>query len=170
MAVDPYANFNNIYNIYNAYGSIQTVGIILLVVAIFGLIASIVLTFVFLPEKNGDSFTGFLAKAYRFLNFKVFWITTILKVLFIFLFITLLLGGLIILFISPLLGAGMIVGAFIMRWVFELSFVLLAMRSDLARIAQALAPAKEPAHCAQCGIELADGAVFCPDCGSPVHE
>ena len=167
MSNDLYSSY---YTLYNVYGSMQTVGVVLAIVAIIGLIASIFITFLFLPEKNKNSYTGFLAKLYNFLNFKIYWISTILKIFFIFLVITLLLGGLIILFIQPLLGLFMIISAVAIRWSFELSFVLLSMRSDLAKIANVLAPAtKEPAKCQHCDAALAEEAAFCPVCGTPAN-
>lgn len=167
------------------FGALHTMNILIIVLGIMGLILGIVLLFVFLPAKNRGSYTGGAKWLYDFLNFNRYWLSSIIKVLYIAGTVVCVLGGFICLFISPLTGLIMIVSAVGIRLVYELIMVMLSIRENTAQLndtmlrmaggrpAQPYAPAAPvmpsvpmPNICANCGTENAPGSAFCIRCGS----
>ncbi len=170
---------------YDYYSSFQTMNTITIVLAIIGLILGIVLLFVFLPAKNRGRYTGGAKWLYDFLNFNRYWLSSIIKVLYIAATVVCVLGGFICLFITPLTGLIMLVSAVAVRLVYELIMVLLSIRENTAQLNDTMlrmsgglpvqnqgyvppAPMNVPAPltCANCGAENAPGSAFCIKCGS----
>jgi hypothetical protein len=172
------------------YGAASSTGTIMLVLGILGIILGIVLLFVFLPAKNRGRYTGGAKWLYDFLNFNRYWLSSIIKVLYIAATVVCLLGGLICLFIIPLTGLIMFVSAIVVRLVYELIMVMLSIRENTAQLNdtmlrmaggipvqnQGYAPqaapfvpsAPLPPVCANCGAENAPGSAFCIKCGSKI--
>ncbi len=166
------------------YSPFQTMNTIIIVLGVIGLVLGIVLLFVFLPAKNRGRYTGGAKWLYDFLNFNRYWLSSIIKVLYIAATVVCLLGGLICLFISPLTGLIMLVSAIGVRLVYELIMVLLSIRENTAQLNDTMlrmaggqpfqnqgyapAPMNVPAQptCASCGAENASGSAFCIKCGS----
>jgi hypothetical protein len=119
---------------FNPYYSAPAVGIIIPVLAVLGLILGIVLLVVFLPARNRARYTGGAKWLYDFLNFNKYWLSSIIKVLYIAATVVCVLGGFICLFIQPLTGLAMIVSAVVVRLVYELIMVLLSIRENTAQL------------------------------------
>ncbi len=173
---------------YDYFSSFQTMNTITIVLAIIGLILGIVLLFVFLPAKNRGRYTGGAKWLYDFLNFNRYWLSSIIKVLYIAATVVCVVGGFIALFISPLTGLIMLVSVVGIRLVYELIMILLSIRENTAQLNdtmlrmagglpvqnQPYAPpappfvpsAPMPKICANCGAENAPGSAFCIKCGS----
>lgn len=174
------------YGFGYGFGPFQTINTVVIILAIIGLILGIVLLFVFLPAKNRGRYTGGAKWLYDFLNFNRYWLSSIIKVLYIAATVVFLLGGFICLFISPLTGLIMLVSAIGVRLVYELIMVLLSIRENTAQLndtmlrmaggqpAQPYAPsaapvmpsAPAPTVCPNCGAENVPGSAFCIKCGS----
>ena len=111
-----------------------TIGIILIATGVVGLLTGIILAAVFLPARNRGKYTGAAKWFYDFLNFNKYWISSIVKVIFIILTVMGVLGGLIILFIEPMIGLPMILGTIGLRLLFEMMVLFISMRDNLAQI------------------------------------
>ncbi len=168
------------------YGSYHTINTISIVLAVIGLVLGIVLLFVFLPAKNRGRYSGGAKWLYDFLNFNRYWLSSIIKVLYIAATVVCVVGGFIALFISPLTGLIMLVSVVGIRLVYELIMILLSIRENTAQLndtmlrmaggipAAPYAPpvppvmprAPAPKVCANCGAENAPGSAFCIKCGS----
>lgn len=109
-------------------------GIITTVIMVLGLILGIVLLFVFLPAKNKTRYRGAAKWLYDFLNFNQFWLSSIIKVLFIAAATACLLGGFITLFIQPLAGLTLMLSTVVVRLIYELIMLLLSIRENTAQI------------------------------------
>ncbi len=164
------------------YGSWQTVNTITIVLGIMGLVLGIVLLFAFLPAKNRGRYTGGVKWLYDFLNFNKYWLSSIIKVLYIASTVVCVLGGFICLFIMPTTGLIMLVSAIGVRLVYELIMVMLSIRENTAQLndtmlrftggapvqSQGFAPPSQPnmpAVCPNCGTQNAPGSAFCVKCG-----
>lgn len=156
------------------------VGGIILVLAVLGLILGIVLLAVFLPARNRGRYTGGAKWLYDFLNFNKYWLSSIIKVLYIAATVVCVLGGFICLFIQPLTGLAMIISAVVVRLVYELIMVLLSIRENTAQLNdnilrmspqppqnQGFAPPAPPAPSAAPAPSSAPAPVQCPNCGTP---
>ena len=121
------------------FSGLGTATTILTVLGIIGIIVGIVLLFVFLPARNKVKYTGAAKWFYDFLNFNTYWISSIIKVIFIAVTIVCLLGGFICLFIIPALGLALILYSVIARLIFELILVMLSIRENTSQISDMLA-------------------------------
>ncbi len=175
------------------YGYSSAVGVIIPVLAVLGLVLGIVLLVVFLPAKNRGRYTGGAKWLYDFLNFNKYWLSSIIKVLYIAATVVCVLGGFICLFIQPLMGLSMIVSVVVVRLIYELIMVLLSIRENTAQLndnmlrmsgapqppqnqgfaSQPVPPvpysvpnAPEPVECPSCGTINAPGSAFCIKCGT----
>ncbi len=167
------------------YSPFQTMNTVVIILAVIGLILGIVLLFVFLPAKNRGRYTGGAKWLYDFLNFNRYWLSSIIKVLYIAGTVVCVLGGFICLFISPLTGLIMLVSAVVVRLVYELIMVMLSIRENTAQLndtmlrmaggqpvqpyvpaAPVMPSAPAPSTCSNCGAENAPGSAFCIKCGS----
>lgn len=111
-----------------------------IVAAIIGVIASIVIFFVFMPENRKERFSStFAAGLHAFLNFRAFWLSGLIKFFYLMLSLIILLTGIVQMFSnfryffqSLLVTVGGLVG---LRLVFELAYVFMSIRDQTARIA-----------------------------------
>lgn len=166
------------YGYYNPAGSVITV---LIVCFFVSLIAAIVLMAAFLPKSKQYRYNGFAKSLYHFFNFNTYWISPIIKILYMTVAFTCVIGGLITLFMQPLLGIGLMLFGVIVRIFYEMGYILYAIFDQLSQLnrkvvpgstlnacdmpAQA-APIQAARTCAQCGSEAGAGDAFCYRCGS----
>lgn len=113
------------------YGAIGTV---LLVFLIIGIILAFVLVVVFLPARNRGRYIGAAKWFYDFLNFNKFWISSIIKIIFIVISTVCFAGGLIVLFMEPTIGLILIVYGIIMRLLLELTMLIMSIRDNVSQI------------------------------------
>jgi hypothetical protein len=144
---------------------------ILLIVFVLSLIAAIILLVVFLPKRNEYRYTGFAKKLYDFLNFNTFWISPIIKLMYMIMAFTLVLGGFIILFIMPLMGLAFMISGILIRLLFETGYILYSIFDQLRQINLKMGPGKEDAappvahSCPKCGKAREASENFCQLCG-----
>ena len=149
------------------------------IIFFIALIVSIVLFFVFLPESKKDSYKGFTKYLYNFFNFHNFWMSTIIKIAFMVFTITFLLLGIYMLFVDFLSGIAIIISVVFIRLLFELSYILYAMRDQLSTLNNSVdninsrlagtedePEEKQGKICPGCGAVVVDGQNFCANCGT----
>lgn len=141
------------------------------------LIASVILLIVFLPKRKELQYKGFLKSAYNFLNFNTFWISPIIKLLYMTVAFTLVIGGFIVLFIQPLMGLMLLICGIFIRLLFETGYILYSIFDQLSQMnrkmgpggltaaADAAAAAQPQVFCPQCGKAKEPSEMFCQKCG-----
>ena len=114
-------------------------------VFILSIISAVVLAAVFLPKSKKDSYAGFLKKLYDFLHFTKFWLPSLIRFVYLFIFCYAIIGGLYTMFaINFFAGLGiMIVTPVAARLVIEGFFLLYSIRDELVRIRQNLEGKKD---------------------------
>lgn len=153
------------YGYYNPRSSIDT---ILLVCFILSFITAIVLLAAFLPKSKQHRYSGFTKSLYNFFNFQSFWISPIIKLLYMTMAFTLVLSGFIILFIEPLVGLGFLIVGVIIRLFFETGYILYAILDQLTILNRKFGPAPGPAIplCPNCKKQISGTDSFCNNCGA----
>lgn len=112
----------------------------LVVILILSLVGTIVAIGLFMPVKRRGEFTGFKAALYDFLNFNTFWITTLLKFLYIFLSIATVLYALVFCFTAGGVGGffltwgSALAALFVLRLVFEGIYVIISIRDQTVQL------------------------------------
>jgi len=147
---------------------------------------------VFLPAKYKGRYTGAAKWFYDFFNFHTYWVTGLIKVLFITMAFTCFVGGFISLFISFTQGISLILAGVVLRIVYELIMIMLSIKENTAHIDDTLtrmagttapypppsapqsapaipSPQSTPSLCAHCGAPYESGANFCTKCGEPIR-
>lgn len=119
----------NSYSSFNALAGAAAVGIILIVVSV---IATVLLLLLFMKPAKARSYTGKARWLYDLLSFRQFWLGSILKVLYIFTTIYLILYGIYMLFVSFGLGlALLLLGPVLARVVYEMLLLLFSIYHEL---------------------------------------
>lgn len=146
-------------------------GTIFLVCFLLSLVTAIVLLAVFLPIRKQNQYSGFSKSLYNFLNFQSFWISPIIKLLYMTLALTFVLSGLIILFVEPLAGLGLMIFGIIIRLFFEMGYIMYAMLDQLKQINSKMGAAniEAPPSCPQCGKTIDANQAFCNHCGAKLN-
>ena len=106
--------------------------ILLLILSLAGAIVTMAL---FLPKKKRDSYQGFAAQLYNFLNFNTYWLPTIVKATYLFFTIYCILNGLYTMFaLNFFLGLLiMVLLPILLRLGYEMMFLFYSMRDQLRR-------------------------------------
>ena len=182
---------------YSSYETAQTVAALGIVSLVLAIVAT-VLAFIFItPEKKRASLPKFFQVVADVFNFKGLIIEKILKALYIFLTIYVILDGFFMIFVgAPFFSCllTMVLGPVLVRVVFELLMMLVLLVKNVISInnklknqndepakddfafdySQFTAPeapkAEEAAFCVNCGTKVEKGNAFCPDCGTPVNK
>ncbi|MFA5675595.1 MAG: zinc ribbon domain-containing protein [Christensenellales bacterium] len=157
---------------YGYYNPLESINTIMLVCFILSLISAIVLLAAFLPKSKQNRYSGFTKSVYNFLNFQSFWISPIIKLMYMTLAFTLVLSGLIILFILPLYGLILLVAGILIRLFFETGYILYAILDQLKILnGKSTVPkpfAAAPPICPNCGKPANAGESFCNGCGTKI--
>ncbi len=212
--------FGEAYGYYNAASGISSaLGPVLIVSFILALLLAVF----FLPRRNRGRFSPALDKVYSFLNFDVYWLTWIIRILFAALSIFLFVMGIYVMFaLSFWAGLFLIISILFVRVACESVCAILSIRDNVEEMNRRMgggapapesnetpfqpaaprtggfnfrsfaqhgpqkqdqtdkaAPADEPVPaeqiktpepevptCANCGVELRAGAMFCANCGA----
>jgi uncharacterized membrane protein len=152
---------------------------ILLFGLVLGAIAATVLMTAVLPSHKRAELSPAMQKVHDFFNFKTFWMSGILKVLYIVSTTVALCAGLYLLTLEPLQGLlFLILAPVLLRLLYEAAYLFLSIRSEVREINRKLdqtgpspdADGEPPsaAHniCKNCGNELNPSNLFCPECGT----
>ncbi len=123
---------------YNAVGGMA-------VVFVLSIIAAVVIAAVFLPKSKQDAYSGFLKELYDFLHFKKFWLPSLVRFIYLFIFCNAIIGGLYTMFaVNFFLGLGIMIGTpLVARLIIEGLFILYSIRDELVRIRQHLEEKKD---------------------------
>ena len=182
------------YGSYHTAETIATLSIVAVVLAIVGTI----LSFVFItPDKKRASLPKFFQVVADIFNFKGLIIEKILKAMYIFTTIYVILYGFFMLFAEMSFFACllmMVLGPIAARISFELLMMLVLLVKNVIAInnklknqnnepvkddfsfdySQVTAPeapkAEAAAFCSNCGTKVEDDNAFCPNCGTPVSK
>lgn len=119
------------YGVYRAFNSLPAVlGVSLIIFAIVG----VLMMALFLPMRKADRYKGFVRSLYNFFNFNSFWISPIIKVLYIALLGVCLVGGIYMLFVRFVYGLAILAAGVVLRLFFEMTMLFLNMRDQLTKI------------------------------------
>ncbi len=131
-------DFSYMNPMYNAVGGMA-------VVFVLSIIAAVVMAAVFLPKSKQDSYTGFLKELYDFLHFKKFWLPSLIRFIYLFIFCYAIIGGLYMMFaVNFFAGLGIMIGTpLVSRLIIEGLFILYSIRDELVRIRQHLEGEKD---------------------------
>jgi hypothetical protein len=127
-----FPDFGGSYGFYSGVSSVASaVGPVLIVSFILGLCIAIF----FLPQRNRGRFSPVLDKIHSFLNFRMFWLSWIIKVLFVTLSIYLFIMGIYVMFaLSFWAGLALIISILVVRLVFESIYAILSIRDNVEQI------------------------------------
>lgn len=158
----------------------------LVISIILGLILTILICILVLPEKRRAQLSPFFRALADIFNFKQLLLESILRFLYVLSTLTTILFGFFMLFMtsfgSSLAPAGlavMFLGPIFIRLVYEFSILMLLLLKNVIEINKktgAVPSASVPAApavplCPGCGKPLEDeGAMFCTHCGYKLHE
>ena len=114
---------------------IQT-GIMIAIAFVLGLVATIVLFIVFMPEKKEKNLKGFPLQLHRFLNFKGLITTGILKFIYVLVSMSVIISHIISIFSSNFFATliGLIIELVIIRVVFELTMLIILLTKNVIEI------------------------------------
>lgn len=121
--------FGGSFGYYNAAANVASaVGTVLIVSFILALLVAVF----FLPQRNRGRFSPVLDKIYNFLNFNVYWLTWIIKILFTATAIFLLIMGIYVMFaLSFWAGLLLIISILLVRVVYESIYAILSIRDNV---------------------------------------
>lgn len=126
-SMNPFSSGLNLNLSFSLDGAVSVVFLILAIVGAVCLLAF------FLPKSKKDSYSGFTAKLYDFLNFNTYWLPFIVKATYIFLTIMTVLSGLYMMFtysfVAGLLTA--VLSPIFLRLLYEVFFLLYSIRENL---------------------------------------
>ncbi len=124
----------------NVVNTVTSAGNGMAVVFVLSIIAAVLLAAVFLPKSKKDTYTGFLKDLYEFLHFTKFWLPSLGKFIYLFIFCNAIIGGLYTMFaVNFFAGLGIMIGTpLVARLVIEGLLVLFSIRDELTRIRQNL--------------------------------
>lgn len=161
----------------------------LLVVTIISALIALVLAIYFLSRRryeNSNRRPG-LHGLFRFVNFDMYIFSSVQKYLYLFLTVFVIIGSFVMIFQDDGLLPGIVslfVGPIAVRLVYELIYIIFAIRDQLASANRTLLDIKQgsfgtepsqayrPANpaprrfCPTCGKEVRNGAPFCSNCGT----
>jgi len=121
--------FGGSYGYYNAASGVSSaMGPVLIVSFILALLLAVF----FLPQRNRGRFSPVLDKVYNFLNFNVYWLTWIIKILFAAMAIFLFVMGIYVMFaLSFWAGLILIIGILLVRVAYESIYAILSIRDNV---------------------------------------
>lgn len=121
--------FGGSYGYYNAASGVSSaMGPVLIVSFILALLLAVF----FLPRRNRGRFSPVLDKVYNFLNFNVYWVTWIIKILFATMAIFLFVMGVYVMFaLSFWAGLILIISILLVRVAYEIICAVLSIRDNV---------------------------------------
>lgn len=119
---------------YSYYRMLDSLSTVLVVSLIIFAIVGILMMALFLPMKKAGRYKGFARTLYDFFNFNSFWISPIIKVLYITISGTCLVCGIYMLFAGSINGLLILALGIVVRLFFEMTMLFLNMRDQLSKI------------------------------------